>query len=182
MENMQKKMPSIPETAPAMKPQRVEPNAHEIHGIEFIAGLDAQIAKFDAALKPRLQCIPNGYRDFRLARKLIEKTLDGLYDTMPQKTLLHMQRLNELGEVVIRPRPAATKGQYVQIVDNETLKFLINKIIASECAICLNDRAGVKKCRLRKALNLVVPPDAQRFDGACPYRDVAITNELGEYI
>ena len=33
-----------------------------------------------------------------------------------------------------------------------------------------------------KALNLVVPPDAQRFDGACPYRDVAITNELGEYI
>lgn len=163
-------------------PPQTELNALEIHGIEFIAGLDAQIAKFAEALKPRLKSLPNGWRDFRLAQNLIAKALDGLYATMPTKTLLKFQRLNEIGEVILRPKPAVRKGQYMQIVDNDDLKLLINKTIEHECAICLRRSGEVRSCALRRALMSICPPEELVKDGSCNYQAVAAGNDLGQYI
>ena len=161
---------------------QTELNALEIHGIEFIAGLDAQIAKFAEALRPRLKSLPNGWRDFRLAQNLIAKALDGLYATMPTKTLLNFQRLNEIGEVILRPKPASRKGQYMQIVDNDDLKLLINKSIEHECAICMRRGGEVRSCPLRRALMSICPPEELGKDGSCNYQAVAAGNDLGQYI
>ena len=89
--------------------EKSELNALEIHGIEFLAGLDAQLYRFNGPPEPRLKSIPNGWRDYRLAMTLVAKVLDKLYDTMPRKTLLKFQRLNEISEVIVRPRPASRK-------------------------------------------------------------------------
>ena len=40
--------------------EKSELNALEIHGIEFLAGLDAQLYRFNGPLEPRLKSIPNG--------------------------------------------------------------------------------------------------------------------------
>ena len=136
-------------------PPQTELNALEIHGIEFIAGLDAQIAKFAEALKPRLKSLPNGWRDFRLAQNLIAKALDGLYATMPTKTLLKFQRLNEIGEVIS---------------------------IEHECAICMRRGGEVRSCPLRRALMSICPPEELVKDGSCNYQAVAAGNDLGQYI
>lgn len=158
-----------------------EMDAREVHATEFIAGLDSQLARFSDALTDRLKKIGR-YREFRLAAAMIEKVLDGLYSSMPRKTLLQFQRLNEVGEVIVRPRPASRKGQYMQIVDNDDLKLLINKSIEHECAICMRRGGEVRSCPLRRALMSICPPKELVKDGSCNYQAVAAGNDLGQYI
>ena len=83
----------------------MEANAREIHTIEFLAGLDAQLVEGQENLRDRLRLIPNGWRDFRLAVKSTERVLDAIYSTLPNKTLVHMQKLAQHGQIVIRPKP-----------------------------------------------------------------------------
>lgn len=160
----------------------MEANSREVHAIEFLAGLDAQICANEQNLKARLQAIPNGWRDYRLALKTMERVIDAVYATLPEKTIRHMARLCAVGEVVIRPKPALTKGAYSQVVDNEDLKFLINRAMEGCCAICLKEPAEVRGCQMRKTLMRIAPPDTLRRDGICDYRDVAARCEMGEYI
>ena len=93
-----------------------------------------------------------------------------------------MRRLCQCSEVIIRPKPVVKRPSDVQIVPTDALKVLINKALGSECAICLRDRVGIKKCEMRKAMNLIAPPIDQKRDGTCPYRDVVTACELENYI
>ena len=134
-------------------------------------------------LKPRLEKIPNGWRDFRLAVTRTKKVLDAVYDTLPEKTLRHMDRLCRCGEVVIRPKPLIRIPENdVQIVTNDDLKLLINAAISAECAMCVKDGVGQKKCALRKALETIAPAEEVHQNGLCAYVDVATGNEYGNYI
>ena len=79
----------------------MEANAREIDTIEFLAGLDAQLVEGQETLRERLRRIPNGWRDFRLAVTSAERVLDAVYSTLPNKTLVHMQKLAQYGQIVI---------------------------------------------------------------------------------
>lgn len=160
----------------------MEANAREIHSIEFLAGLDAQLVQGQGTLKERLQAIPGGWRNFRLAVSTTERVLDAIYETLPDKTLRHMQRLCQCGQVIIRPRPLIKMPDDVHIVDAADLKMLINAVIENKCAICVEDAAGQKACPLRKALHHIAPTESVYRDGKCSYLDVAAGNELGKYI
>ena len=157
-------------------------NAREIHNIEFLAGLDAQLYQGQEILKSRLQQIPNGWRNFRLALSLVEKLIDAVYHTLPDKTMRHMRRLADCGQIIIRPKPAIKLPDDVQIVQTEDLRMLINSAIAAECAICVKTLQEQKGCPLRKCLANIAPTEAIRPDGSCNYIDVAAGNELGKYI
>lgn len=160
----------------------MEANAREIHTIEFLAGLDAQLVEGQENLRDRLRLIPNGWRDFRLAVKSTERVLDAVYSTLPNKTLVHMQKLAQHGQIVIRPKPTVKLHDDVQIVCADDLKLLINAAIASECLMCVKDAREQKKCKLRKTLMNIAPTAAVHKDGLCAYIDVVAGNELGEYI
>lgn len=160
----------------------MEPNSREVHAIEFLAGLDNQLASNQDALRPRLEKIPNGWRDYRLAVTRTEKVLDAVYETLPDKTLRHMERLCLHGEVVIRPKPLIKMPDDVQIVPTEDLRMLINSAMQSECAICVKDCREQKKCRLRKALSTIAPANNVTADGLCPYTNVVAKCEYGQYI
>lgn len=165
------------------KPPIMEANAREIHVIEFLAGLDCQIQSGQEILRERLKLIPNGWRDFRLAVTATQRVLDAVYDTLPVKTLKHMDRLCRYGQIVIRPKPAVPLADDdVQIVPTDDLRMLINATISAECAVCLKDARGQKKCKLRRALSNIAPTEALRADGLCNYTDVAAGNEFGNYI
>lgn len=160
----------------------MDPNAKEVHAIEYLAGLDRQLIGAQEVLKPRLDKIPNGWRDFRLAVTRTEKVLDAVYETLPAKTLRHMEKLSMLGEVVIRPKPMIKMPDDVQIVQSDDLRVLINSAMTAECAICVNDRREQKKCRLRKILSVIAPANTVSADGLCPYTNVAAKCEYGQYI
>lgn len=159
-----------------------EANAQEIHTIEFLAGLDAQLIRGQKHLQDRLKTIPGGWRDFRLAVTTTERVIDAVYDTLPKKTLRHMNRLSDYGEIVIRPKPAIKLPDDVQIVGSGDLKQIINAAIEGHCAICVKEYADQKACPLRKALMHIAPTGAVYRDGHCAYLDVVAGNELGKYI
>lgn len=163
--------------------QKIMPaNAREIHSIEFLAGLDAQLVQGQETLRDRLKLIPNGWRDYRLAVTRLERVLDAIYATQPTRTLLHMQRLCQCGQNIIRPKPAIRLPDDVQIVNTDDLRMLINAAISAECVMCVNDAAGQKSCKLRKALERIAPTAALKENGLCAYTDVAAGNEYGKYI
>lgn len=95
----------------------MEANAREIHTIEFLAGLDAQLVEGQENLRDRLRLIPNGWRDFRLAVTRTERVLDAIYNTLPNKTLVHMQKLAQHGQIVIRPKPTVKLHDDVKLWD-----------------------------------------------------------------
>lgn len=163
-------------------PKITEPNSKEIHTIEYVACLDKQLSNAEKHLKDRLKGIPNGWRDFRLVAKTTERLLDKLYDTVPDKTKLHMQRMEEFGQVIIRPNPAIKLPGDVQVVLLDDLLMLVNTTIASECAVCLKDSREQKKCKLRKALMNITPPKEVPEGGLCAYAEVAAKSEFGKYI
>lgn len=164
------------------KPTTMPANAREIHIIEFLAGLDAQLIQGQEILRDRLALVPDGWRKFRLAVTTTEKVLGGIYETLPLKTLKHMDRLCQCGQVIIRPRPLVKMPDDVQIVPADDLRLIINMIVAQECAMCLKSPPEQKGCKLRKALEIIAPTAEVYRNGLCSYVDVAAAHKLGEYI
>ena len=164
------------------KPTTMDANAREIHIIEFLAGLDAQLMQGQEILRDLLALVPDGWRKFRLAVTTTEKVLDGIYETLPLKTLKHMDRLCQCGQVIVRPRPLVKMPDDVQIVPADDLRLIINMIVAQECAMCLKSTPEQKGCKLRKALEIIAPTAEVYRNGLCSYVDVAAAHKLGEYI
>ena len=82
-------------------------NGHELHIIEYLMALDAQLNGHQDALRERLKLVPNGWRQWRLITTATRSLLQAVYDTLPDKTLLYIDRLRAQGEVVVRFRPAS---------------------------------------------------------------------------
>lgn len=158
----------------------VPANAKELHAIEIIAALDCQLNDYEAHVKDRLQSVPDAWRQYRLARSGMKNAVESIYETLPIKTLIHMQRLCDHGEAIIRLK-GATKTDDVQFVPTEGLKMLVNIAMQNECSICMKDERAQRKCKLRKQLMLMTPPDVINPRG-CSYKDVAMSNDLGDYI
>lgn len=177
--------------APVMKPKRrpdpnagvpvMEANGMEMRWIEVMAALDAQLERGEADLKDRLSKIPNGWRDYRLASKTVARIITALYATLPEKNMRRMRMIADHGEVVIRQKRAANPD-YVQMIANDDLKALVNRVVASECAMCLNDMDAQKHCPLREVLERVAPTTRVRQNGMCEYLDVVAGNEYGRYL
>lgn len=75
----------------------IEPNAKELHVVEFIAGLDCQLINGESCLEQRLKSVPDAWRQYRIARTEMGKALAAIYQTMPIKQLRHMQNLCTYG-------------------------------------------------------------------------------------
>lgn len=161
----------------------VEASSREVHFIEFVAGLDAQLTNGEKHLEQRLKSIPDAWRQYRIAKSSVDKVIRGLYETLPEKTQKHMTDLCARGEVVIRPKPVGKQYDDVQIVQTADLKLLINCTMAAECAMCMKEGREQKKCELRKALMCICPPtEFNKNSTLCPYVDVANKCDVGHYI
>ena len=154
-------------------------NSRELHRIELIAALDAQLQGGEEPLKKRLQTIPNAWRDYRMCLTRLGRLVEQVYHTLPTKTLKHMAALCQHGEVLIRFKPVVAND--AQLIMTSDLKELINTAMEAKRTICFEDRAGVKACRLRKALMDIAPPKDLSL-GDCPYRYVIEHSDRGDYI
>lgn len=157
-----------------------EMNAREIHALELIAGLDCQLQRGSTTLQERLRDA-GVWQKYRTAMAMLERTLDALYRTIPDKTMRHMVRLLEVGQIVIRPKPMVD-ARDVQIVQAEDLKILINETIKGNCALCMERGGKVRSCPIRRALAEIAPTEALPEDGSCAYQHVAQGNDYGQYI
>lgn len=160
---------------------RIQPaSGRERAIIEYLAALDAQLMAHQDVLRERLKLIPNGWRQWRLMTVTANNLLVAIYDTLPTKTLLHMQRLCTYGEVLVRLKPASRTPEQV-VVNEDDLREIFNTAMTAECAVCLKDDRQAKGCKLRRALMNIAPPETFSSQG-CEYRDVAIQSGYGKYI
>ena len=143
--------------------RRYDPTSRETRSIEMIAVLDARLANDRPYLEDRLKSVPDLYRQWRIAETSVCKVVDGLYETLPDKTLLRIRKIFNNGEVIVRPKGSLTKDNDTAIVLAEDLTLLAETAKNSECAMCLKEGKDIKRCKLREALMRVSPP-VQVFD------------------
>lgn len=155
-------------------------NGNEQRVLEYLAAMDAKIIESGEALRPRLNQIPNGWRQWRLMASTVGKLLEDIYGTLPMKNLRHMANICNYGEVLVRMRPAVRVPDYLLVNEND-LRLVINKAMAGECAICVRQGKEIDRCPMRRAMLNIAPP-MDESDTDCGYRDVAMQSELGEYV
>lgn len=155
-------------------------NSRELHRVELIAAIHAQLAGGEEPLKKRLQTISHGWRDYRMILTRIGRLLTQLYETMPENRLRYIETLCAHGEVLIRVKPAAKSDENI-LIPVSALKMLVNHAMAGTCTMCFEGRDKIKACQLRKALMEVAPP-VDLSVGECPYRYVVEQNDEGKYI
>ena len=158
----------------------IEMNSRELNRVELFAALHAQLAGGEETLKPRLQTIPNAWRDWRMVEAVAGRLLTQIYQTKPTNRLRTNEHLCAHGEVVIRMKPVVKVDEFLPI-HVSALKTLVNHAMAGTCTMCFEGRDFVKHCKLRKALMEVTPPVDLAL-GECPYRYVIEQNEEGKYI
>lgn len=153
----------------------------ELRAIEYLAALDARVSAYAKPLEERLRKTPDGWRNYRLAMTCMEKAIDAVYASVDDETRNHMRRLADSSEVIIRPTARAADNN-LQTVADEHVKTLVNTSMEAECAMCLKEGTDVRKCALRKALMFTAPPSRIPEKGACPYKEIALCHNLGEYM
>lgn len=143
-------------------------NAKEMEAIQFLAALDGQLIISEPDIKDRLKRIPDAWRQYRIAKKFVSNVIIKLYETLPDKTLIYLDRLHHRGEVIVRMKPVRTDDG-TKLVPADAINILVNSAINAECPICLRTPTEMKKCKLRKALMIVAPPDNIPNTKTCPY-------------
>lgn len=125
---------------------------------------------------------PNGWVQFRQAMGILDKLLDKVYDAIPVSNLRMIDNMMRNGEVSIKLQRAGAYDDDLTIAPAKELTMVINCAMHAECAMCLKNRADIKRCELRRALDAINPPETFETT-SCPYRDVVLASDKpGEYI
>lgn len=149
--------------------QRVEATSRELHAIEYIAGLEKRFEEGEKYLEKRLRLVPDLYRQFRITKTALGKTLDGLYKTLDIRALKHMLKMCDNSEVIFRPRSVLNNSTDAQVVLTKDLKTIISAAVGYHCTLCLKSGKEVKKCELRKALMNIAPLTELETGDLCGY-------------
>lgn len=124
------------------------------------------------ALERRLRTTPTGWKMFRQAFGLLDKMFPQLEDTIPDRQLVQINQTIKNGEVVVKLRRAGKYDDDWNVVRAETLAVAVGYAMRGECALCVKDRADIKRCQLRKTIDELCPPNTFETMG-CIYRDLA---------
>ncbi len=155
-------------------------DSQELRTIEFMMALTARLKTGEKYMRDRLRTIPDGWRQYRLVEAVTDKLLDKVYDTVPTKTLIYLQKLSMQGEVKVQFKPASRLEDWYYVKDSD-LKLIANTAMAATCAVCLKNEREIKQCKLRKTFqDVLIPPEIPKI--GCPYRDIAAKSEWGDYV
>ena len=137
---------------------------------QVIVAVD-ELAKAPTHLKKRLQAIPHGWRNYKLAMYWMEKLCDDLLDTVPEEKLVSFQTELKNSKICLITKwaPVATEG--VCQIPEAGFLALMERLIYMECWSCERKGADVRKCPIRKicldCLHYEPGPDQKPKDGSC---------------
>lgn len=155
-------------------------NSYEMDAILYLGLLDGRLKLDGETLEKRLRAIPDAWRQYRIAQTAMDKTIGYLYDSVPQSQLRHLRTTIQNSTVQIKPRGVTPPPQSM-IIGEDILRLLVTETMVANCALCLADPNEVRKCRIRKALTTITPPDTYPKGNTCPYREITLHNDLGDY-
>lgn len=136
----------------------------------LIVALD-QMVKEEESLTERLRTIPNGLRDYRMLRVVMDHLMDKIFDTIPTKKLVALQKELDNSKIALTVKWASTPTEGVAYVKENAFVNLLNMLISMECWSCDKKNKEVEKCPIRQAyfdcLHYGLSPDQVPQDGSC---------------
>ena len=133
----------------------------------------AMNGKGGQALEKRLRSFPRGWMQFRQAMGLMNAMFKGLEKTINDRQLLQINNTIRNGEVSVQLRRAGAYDDDMNVVRANTLGVVVGYAMRAECMLCVKDRADIKRCALRKAIDELCPPESYETH-TCVYRDLAL--------
>lgn len=133
----------------------------------------AMNGKGGQALEKRLRSFPRGWMQFRQAMGLMNAMFNGLEKTINDRQLLQINNTIRNGEVSVQLRRAGAYDDDMNVVRANTLGVVVGYAMRAECMLCVKDRADIKRCPLRKAIDELCPPESYKT-ATCVYRDLAL--------
>lgn len=127
-------------------------------------------------LKGRNKLIRRGNWFLAAARGLVKKYMTECYRTIPKEQLAVIRRSVQDTTYTVGVRCPATRDrkrdeEYGVIVPIGVLNVIFSAC-GDHCLTCMGNGDEQRKCRLRKALD-VIPNDVEdRDDGQCPYQGI----------
>lgn len=137
-------------------PEIKDPTAEENRFMQELMILRNNLVKRKPKIYDRLESVKYGKRDLGLLIAVVDRLQDGLYATLPVKTLQRYLWLAEHARCYIDVPGPITSGGYMG-VSIDDLDVVAKHAIANECALCMKEGKEIKKCPLRQALNRIQP-------------------------
>ena len=149
----------------------------ELHDLfKLYASWDAvEKVQEDSFFVKRVKSIPNGWRDLRMLRAILEKLVNAIMWTIPA------EKVEGVARTVTRMRYSVTQGKAVtrpnenneQIVAAWEIDALVAAAHQYRCRLC--DGTNCSKCKLGKALDNLVAFD--REGGSWSMLDIEVGDE-----
>lgn len=156
-----------------MKPgERKALNGKEMTMLEHLVLLDARLSQYTDFMRDRLGAVDHGWRDWRLMQVLAGRLVERLYDTISKGNVIHFYNLHQYGQAHITERPVVHQKGYTNI-SGDDLQVLLEIVVRNECLMCMKEGKEVKKCKLRKLLLTLAPPERVETMW-CEYQKVAV--------
>lgn len=142
--------------------------------IDAMIGFHAAMTEIEESgkiLERRFRAVPNGWRDYRLMRTLLDKLTDQTLDTYPFEKLVTLRRMLPRVRFKITVGPQATSNVH----ENETLLSYddldtLTTFAREQCKMCID--WDCDRCKLGKTLDHVLRHDR---NGGCwatiPYKE-----------
>ena len=125
------------------------------------------------ALEKRLRSIPRGWMRYRQAMGLLGRMFEELTPTINDRQLAQINNTIRNGEVSVNLRRAGAYDDDMNVVRADQLAVVVGAAMRAECMLCVKDRADIKRCTLRKAIDALCPPESYETH-TCVYRDLAL--------
>ena len=155
--------------------ERRLPNQYEMESIEYLLGFESVLQKISKDIFNRLS--EEDRQRFDEAKAIVSDITTKLLDTIPVKSLKHMEHVVKASRIVLTPK-SITKSDGYQVVSEKALELLIDTAISSECEICLKTPSETKACKLRRTLeDIAQPDDSDPNTDDCPYFSMLLSRE-----
>lgn len=122
------------------------------------------------ALDARLAQVKYGKRDKGMISAAVNRLLDGLMATIPTDQLVSFRRNMDMCAYVVGVRNAGkvnANEEYGMFLPYDTLNTILEGL-HDKCMMCSLDTMGQRKCKLRKALD-VIPNDIEDVENGCKF-------------
>lgn len=121
------------------------------------------------SLKERLRTIPHGWRDMRLAVTTIDRLLDKLLGTVPEKKLRAIQTELKHAVCELKIVPPVSHPPGCVYVEESALINLADRAISMDCMFCMKNDKECTQCELYRTLSACFPYELDGAKGCCPF-------------
>lgn len=136
----------------------IRANSRELDQIFTMFAAAQELEHAEQKMERRVRAIPNGWRNLRLCRTLLDQLVMDLVGTLQQEKVAAMKRMLPRMKFKVVCGPNATKTQDDEaILSMKDLDVLVHYAHEANCMMCLE--ANCRACKLGKTLDGVLTKD-----------------------